>query len=133
MTHSLSIQPQRLADALLALGRIGSYLDDRQWSAGVNRSHLTAADGEGRRHVVAKMKALGMSVTIDRIGNVYARRSGRDDSLAPVMMGSHIDSVPTAGKFDGCLGVLGALEIIHTLEDAQRVTRRPIGGRVFHG
>ena len=126
MNQPLSIQPQRLRDSIEGLGRIGSYLDDSSGLRGVNRLALTAADGEGRRHVVAKMRALGMSVTIDRIGNVYARRSGRDDSLAPVMMGSHIDSVPTAGKFDGCLGVLGALEIIHTLEDAQRVTRRPL-------
>jgi N-carbamoyl-L-amino-acid hydrolase len=126
MTHSLSIQPQRLADALLALGRIGSYLDEGSGLWGVSRLALTAADGEGRHHVIAKMQALGLQITVDRIGNVYARRRGREDSLAPVMMGSHIDSVPTAGRFDGCLGVLGALEIIETLDAAQHLTRRPI-------
>lgn len=126
MTHLLSIQSQRLADALLALGRIGSYLDEGSGLWGVSRLALTAADGEGRHHVIAKMQALGLQITTDRIGNVYARRRGREDSLAPVMMGSHIDSVPTAGRFDGCLGVLGALEIIETLDAAQHWTRRPI-------
>ena len=73
MNQPLSIQPQRLEDSIQELGRIGSYLDDSSGLLGVNRLALTAADGEGRRHVVAKMKALGMSVTVDRIGNVYAR------------------------------------------------------------
>jgi N-carbamoyl-L-amino-acid hydrolase len=72
------------------------------------------------------MRALGLQVTVDRIGNVYGRRAGRDDSLAPVLMGSHIDSVPTGGRFDGCLGVLGALEIVRLLDERGVVTRRPI-------
>ncbi|HND12276.1 MAG TPA: M20 family metallo-hydrolase [Pseudomonadota bacterium] len=126
MTDRLSVKPQRLWQSILALGSIGSYLDEGSGLRGVNRLALTSADGEGRRHVVEQMKALGLSVSIDRIGNVLARRSGQDDSLAPVMMGSHIDSVPTAGMFDGCLGVLGALEIIATLNDAGRQTLRPI-------
>ncbi|HNF98972.1 MAG TPA: M20/M25/M40 family metallo-hydrolase, partial [Pseudomonadota bacterium] len=126
MTDRLSVKPQRLWQSILALGSIGSYLDEGSGLRGVNRLALTSADGEGRRHVVEQMKALGLSVSIDRIGNVFARRFGQDDSLAPVMMGSHIDSVPTAGMFDGCLGVLGALEIIATLNDAGRQTLRPI-------
>ena len=126
MTDRLSVKPQRLWQSILALGSIGSYLDEGSGLRGVNRLALTSADGEGRRHVVEQMKALGLSVSIDRIGNVLARRFGQDDSLAPVMMGSHIDSVPTAGMFDGCLGVLGALEIIATLNDAGRQTLRPI-------
>lgn len=126
MTDGLSISSQRLWDSLSELGQIGSYLDEGSGLRGVNRLALTAADGEGRRFVVAKMKSLGLSVTVDRIGNVYARRAGRDDTLAPLMMGSHIDSVPTAGRFDGCLGVMGGLEIIATLRDAGRQTLRPI-------
>ncbi|MBI5497103.1 MAG: Zn-dependent hydrolase [Deltaproteobacteria bacterium] len=122
----LSINPARLTASLQELGRIGSYVDGNTGLHGVNRLALTAADGEGRRHVAAKMKALGLTVTTDRIGNVYARRPGTDNALRPVMMGSHIDSVPTAGMFDGCLGVLGALEIIHTLNDANTTTRRPV-------
>jgi N-carbamoyl-L-amino-acid hydrolase len=72
------------------------------------------------------MKAVGLEVSVDRIGNVYARRRGRDDSLEPVMMGSHIDSVATAGMFDGCLGVLGGLEVVRTLDDAGVTTLRPL-------
>jgi N-carbamoyl-L-amino-acid hydrolase len=92
----------------------------------VNRLALTPADGEGRRHVVERMRAQGLAVTIDRIGNVYGRRAGKEERLAPVMMGSHIDSVPTAGRFDGCLGVLGGLEVLRSLDDAGVATRRPL-------
>jgi len=92
---------------------------------GVNRLALTAADGEGRRHVVARMRAAGLAVTVDRIGNVFGRRAGKRD-LPPVMIGSHIDSVPTAGRFDGCLGVLGGLEVVRALDDARIETERPL-------
>lgn len=123
---SLSIDAERLYASLEALGAIGSYFDERAGVRGVNRLALTAADGEGRRHVVALMRELGLVVRIDRIGNVFARREGTDASLAPVMMGSHIDSVQTAGRFDGCLGVLGALEVVRTLNDRGIATRRPV-------
>jgi N-carbamoyl-L-amino-acid hydrolase len=130
---SLSIDQARLASRLAALGRIGAYKDERSGLVGVNRLALTDADAEGRRHVVALMRELGLEVTLDRIGNVYGRRAGAgaSETLAPVMMGSHIDSVPTAGIFDGCLGVLGALEIIQTLNDAGRRTKRPIVAAFF--
>jgi N-carbamoyl-L-amino-acid hydrolase len=123
---ALSIHRDRLYAELDALGRIGAYRDDRSGLVGVNRLALTAADGEGRRHVVARMRELGLEVTIDRIGNAFARRKGREDSLAPVVVGSHIDSVPTAGRFDGCLGVLGGLEILRTLNDHAIETRRAL-------
>ena len=121
-----NIDGDRLFRALETLGEVGAYTEERTGLRGVNRLALTPADGEGRRHVVERMRALGLTVTIDRIGNVYGRRAGRDDTLAPVMMGSHIDSVPTAGRFDGCLGVLGGLEILTTLVDAGVTTRRPL-------
>jgi N-carbamoyl-L-amino-acid hydrolase len=121
-----SINRERLYDELDALGRIGAYRDERTSLVGVNRLALTPADGQGRRHVVARMQERGLQVSIDRIGNVYARRPGREDHLPPVMMGSHIDSVPTAGRFDGCLGVLGGLEVLRTLDENQIVTRRPL-------
>ncbi len=113
----MNIDADRLYTSLEALGRIGSYRDERTGLTGVNRLALTAADGEGRRHVVERMRALGLAVSVDRIGNVFARRAGKQPALAPVMMGSHIDSVQTAGRFDGCLGVLGALEVVQTLDD----------------
>lgn len=122
----MKIDPQRLQHELDALGEVGRYWDEALQLWGVNRLALTAADGAGRRHVVERMRALGLAVTIDQIGNVYGRRAGREDSLAPVMMGSHIDSVPTAGRFDGCLGVIGALEVVATLNDHAITTRRPL-------
>ncbi len=122
----MQINGQRLWDSLETLGRIGRYWDEVAQLWGVNRLALTAADGEGRRHVVERMRALGLTVTVDQIGNVYGRRAGRLDHLAPVMIGSHIDSVPTAGRFDGCLGVLAGLEVIATLVDHGHTTARPV-------
>ena len=122
----LKIDAARLCESIETLGRIGAYLDEHTSLTGVNRLALTDADGEGRRHVVGLMRELGLEVTVDRIGNVYARRAGREDALPPVVIGSHVDSVPTAGRFDGCLGVLGGLEIVRTLDEARIRTRRPI-------
>lgn len=122
----LSIDADRLYASLEALGKIGAYTDETSGLVGVRRLALTAEDGAGRRHVVGAMRALGLEVTIDRIGNVFARRRGRETGAKPVMIGSHIDSVATAGRFDGCLGVLGGLEVVRTLDEARRTTRRPI-------
>jgi len=120
------IDSQRLYQSLEELGRIGAYLDEETGLTGVCRLALTPEDAQGRRLVCSWMEELGLSLTIDRIGNVYARRAGLRDDLAPVMVGSHIDSVPTAGRFDGCLGVLGGLEIVRTLNQHQVQTMRPL-------
>ena len=127
----LRIDGARLYASLHDLGKIGAYKDERSGLTGVNRLALTEQDGEARRLVIKWMMEAGMEVSIDDIGNTYAVRSGKDDSLAPVMMGSHIDSVPTAGIFDGCLGVLGGLEIIRTLNDKKIRTRRPLAVAFF--
>ena len=127
----MDIDADRLYAALEALGEIGAYTDERTGLRGVNRLALTDADGAGRRHVLERMRALGLEVTIDRIGNVFGRRPGRENDLAPVMVGSHIDSVPTAGRFDGCLGVLGGLECLETLKDHGVATRRPLVAAFF--
>ena len=126
MNAATTINSARLYQRLADLGAVGAFHDARSGLQGVNRLALTAADGEGRRHVVAEMRRLGLAVSVDRIGNVYGRMEGREPALAPVMMGSHIDSVPTAGRFDGCLGVVGGLEIIETLQAQGRRTRRPL-------
>ena len=127
----IRIDKRRLWQELEALGEVGAYTDERTKIRGVNRLALTAADGAGRRHVVERMRSLGLEVTVDQIGNVYGRRAGKDGRKKPVLSGSHIDSVPTAGRFDGCLGVLGALEVIRTLEDRGIVTHRPIVAAFF--
>ncbi|MEK7383037.1 MAG: M20 family metallo-hydrolase [Elusimicrobiota bacterium] len=126
MAKALSIDGRRLYSSLAALGRIGAYKDENTGLVGVNRLALTAADGAGRRLVMKWFRQAGLHVSVDKIGNVYGRRRGREDGLAPVMLGSHIDSVPTAGRFDGCLGVLGALEVVRTLDDARTAVRRPL-------
>jgi len=123
--QDLAIDPARLYAALRSLGAVGAYRDERSGLSGVRRVALTPEDGAGRRHVVGVMRELGLEVTVDRIGNVYGRRAGTAD-LEPVLVGSHIDSVPTAGIFDGCLGVIGGLEVVRTLNDAGVRTRRPL-------
>jgi N-carbamoyl-L-amino-acid hydrolase len=110
----------------MELGQIGAYRDEATGVMGVNRLALTDADAEGRRLVMRWFREAGLAVRVDRIGNVYGRRPGRFDHEAPVMSGSHIDSVPTAGVFDGCLGVLGALECVRSLNELGVETDRPI-------
>lgn len=122
----IHIDGQRLYDRLQALGKIGAFLHEPTGLMGVNRLALTDADAEGRRQVVAWMREAGLDVSIDRIGNVFGRREGAAPAAAPVIAGSHIDSVPTGGAFDGALGVLSGLEFVRTLNDLGKVTRRPI-------
>ncbi len=126
VTPALRIDGARLQRSLAELARIGAYRDEVAGLVGVNRLALTNADAAGRRQVMRWFEEAGLAVSIDRIGNVYGRRAGRNDALAPVMMGSHIDSVPTGGAFDGALGVLGALEVVRTLNDRGIATRRPL-------
>lgn len=92
----------------------------------MRRLALTPPEAAGRRWVVDQMRALDLAVRVDRIGNVYAHRRGLRPELPPVLIGSHIDSVATAGIFDGCLGVLGGLEVLRALDEAGLETVRPI-------
>jgi beta-ureidopropionase / N-carbamoyl-L-amino-acid hydrolase len=121
-----TINSQRLQDSLAQLGCVGAFDSEHEGIKGVRRLALTDADATGRNLVIDWMRQADLEVSIDQIGNVYATRPGRDNSLAPVMSGSHVDSVPTGGRFDGALGVLGALEVIHTLNDLERTTLRPL-------
>ena len=127
----IAINKDRLWSALMDLSAIGSYVDDRTGLRGVNRLALTDADRDARRQVVRWMEDAGLTVRIDRIGNIFGCRAGKNADAAPVMSGSHIDSVPTGGAFDGALGVLGALEVVRTLNDNNIETERPIDVAVF--
>ncbi len=120
-TPTLSINGNRLWQSLMDLAQIGATP-----KGGNCRLALTALDGQGRDLVTGWMRDAGMTVRVDQVGNIFARRAGRDDSLPPVMTGSHIDTQPTGGKFDGCYGVLAGLEVIRTLNDAGVQTEAPL-------
>jgi N-carbamoyl-L-amino-acid hydrolase len=121
MMSDMRINGSRLWDSLMELAQIGATE-----KGGVKRLALTDLDKQGRDLVVGWARAAGMSITIDQIGNVFMRRDGEDNSLPPVMTGSHIDTQPTGGKFDGNYGVLAGLEVVRTLNDRGIKTRAPI-------
>jgi N-carbamoyl-L-amino-acid hydrolase len=114
MSADLRIDGARLWRRIETLGEIGA-VHGPNGGRGCARLALTDADRDGRDLVVSWMRDLGLSVTIDAIGNVVASMEGSDPSLAPVMTGSHIDTVRTGGRFDGNLGVLAGLEVVETL------------------
>lgn len=122
---TLRIDGPRLHRQIAELAKIGAIP-----GGGVCRLALTDADREGRDQVVAWMRALGLQVRVDGIGNVVGVRPGRED-LPPVVTGSHIDTVRTGGILDGNLGVLAGLEVCATLDDAGVTTRRPLAVAFF--
>ena len=119
--RDLRINGDRLWASLMELAQIGATA-----KGGVKRLALSDLDKQGRDLVVSWGKQAGMTVTVDKIGNVFMRRAGRNAALPPVMSGSHIDTQPTGGKFDGNYGVLAALEVVRTLNDHQIQTEAPI-------
>ncbi|MGE0136197.1 MAG: Zn-dependent hydrolase [Ilumatobacteraceae bacterium] len=126
----MRIDIDRLVGRLEALGEIGA-VQGPNGERGCARLALTDADRQGRDLVVGWMSDLGLDVTVDAVGNVVATRAGTDPGAAPVMMGSHIDTVRTGGRFDGNLGVLGGLEVIETLIQHGVETRHPISVAFF--
>jgi beta-ureidopropionase / N-carbamoyl-L-amino-acid hydrolase len=119
--NELRVNGSRLWDALMELAKIGATP-----KGGVKRLTLTDLDKQGRDLVVGWGRDAGLAVTVDQIGNVFMRRDGVDNSLPPVVTGSHIDTQPTGGKFDGNYGVLAGLEVIRTLNERNIRTRAPI-------
>jgi hydantoinase/carbamoylase family amidase len=93
---------------------------------GVTRLAFSQADQSARRLFQDKLSGAGLAVQVDALGNVFGRREGRDQDLPPVLLGSHLDSVPNGGRFDGPLGVLSALEVVRMLEDAGAKTHRAL-------
>jgi len=119
--HNLKINGPRLWDSLMEMAQIGATE-----KGGVRRIAITDVDREGRDLFVRWCVDAGCAVSVDAMGNIFARRPGRNDDVAPVMSGSHLDSQPTGGKFDGAYGVLAALEVVRTLNDAGYKTNAPI-------
>jgi len=118
---NLRISGARLWDSLMEMAQIGPGV-----AGGNNRQTLTDADAEGRRLFQRWCEEAGCTMGLDTMGNMFARREGAEPDLDPVYMGSHLDTQPTGGKYDGVLGVLGGLEVLRTLADAGIRTRRPI-------
>jgi N-carbamoyl-L-amino-acid hydrolase len=121
----MRIDRERLQASIDELGRVGAT--ER---GGLTRLALSDEDRRGRDLMVDWMRQAGLRVTVDQMGNIFGERAG-ESARPPVMMGSHVDSVPTGGKYDGQLGVLCALEVIRTLNDQRARTRHPVTLVIF--
>ncbi len=119
--QNLRIDPDRLWDSLMEMAKIGPGV-----AGGNNRQTLTDDDAKGRALFKSWCDDAGLSMGVDSMGNMFATRAGQDPDALPVYMGSHLDTQPTGGKYDGVLGVLGALEVIRTLNDLDVKTKHPI-------
>ncbi|OGA25273.1 MAG: Zn-dependent hydrolase, partial [Betaproteobacteria bacterium RIFCSPLOWO2_02_FULL_67_19] len=118
---SLRVNGPRLWQSLAELARIGATP-----KGGVKRLTLTDVDRQGRDQFVAWARAAGLTICVDAIGNIFCRRAGIDAGAAPVAMGSHLDSQPSGGKYDGAYGVMAGLEVLRSLDDAGIRTRAPL-------
>jgi N-carbamoyl-L-amino-acid hydrolase len=121
MTGNLKIDGDRLWHSLMAMAEIGATA-----KGGVCRLALTDLDRDGRNLFIRWCRDAGCSVRVDAMGNIFARRAGRDPGAAPVVTGSHLDTQPTGGKFDGAYGVLAGLEVIRSLNDLGYETEAPV-------
>ncbi|SFV34380.1 M20 family metallo-hydrolase [Hyphomicrobium facile] len=121
MRTNLSINSRRLWDSLMETAKFGGT--ER---GGIRRLALSDEDQKVRDWFKAQCEALGCTVRVDEVGNMFAMRPGRNNDLPPIAMGSHLDTQPTGGKFDGILGVLGGLEVMRTLHEQDYETNAPI-------
>ncbi len=119
--HALRSNPDRLWASIMEMGEIGATP-----RGGVGRLALTDLDRQARELFVSWCEQANCEVRVDQIGNIIARRAGEDAQAPPVMTGSHLDTQPLGGKFDGIYGVLAGLEVMRTLNDAEVKTRAPI-------
>ncbi len=117
----IRVNGERHWNRMMRMAKIGATP-----KGGVCRVALTDEDKEGRDLFISWCKAAGCTIEIDQMGNIFARRSGTDETIPPVMIGSHLDSQPTGGKYDGVYGVLAGLEVIETLNDHDIQTKAPI-------
>ncbi|MBN9066907.1 MAG: Zn-dependent hydrolase [Rhizobiaceae bacterium] len=119
--ENLRINPDRLWDSIMEMAKIGPGI-----AGGNNRQTLTDEDGEGRKLFKKWCDEAGLEMGVDRMGTMFARREGTDPDALPVYVGSHLDTQPTGGKYDGVLGVLSGLEVVRTLNDLGIRTKHPI-------
>jgi len=119
--QNLEVNSQRLWDTIMETAKFGATP-----KGGLCRLTLTDADREVRDWFVRACEQAGLTVKVDEMGNIFARRAGRDNSLPPIAMGSHLDTQPSGGRFDGVLGVLVGLEVVRTLNQAGYTTTAPL-------
>ena len=119
--RNLAVNGERLWASLMELAQIGATP-----KGGVCRLAGTDLDADARRLFIRWCEEAGCTVTIDGVGNIFARRAGRDPTLPPIVTGSHLDTQPTGGKFDGAYGVMAGLEVVRTLNDLGYETEAPI-------
>jgi N-carbamoyl-L-amino-acid hydrolase len=120
-SEDLRINGERLRQSLEEMARIGATP-----GSGVQRLALSDEDKRARDLLVKWLEELELEITVDAMGNIFGRRPGREDDLAPVLSGSHLDTQPRGGRFDGVLGVMGMLEVMRTLRDQKIETDRPL-------
>jgi beta-ureidopropionase / N-carbamoyl-L-amino-acid hydrolase len=119
--ENLRINADRLWDSIMEMAKIGPGI-----AGGNNRQTLTDEDAEGRALFRKWCEEAGLTVSVDAMGTMFARREGTDPDALPVYVGSHLDTQPTGGKYDGVLGVLGGLELVRSLNDLGIRTKHPI-------
>jgi len=117
----IQASPERMEERIQALSQFGANPE-----GGVSRVAFSDADLAGRDYIAGLMREAGLEVRIDTAGNLIGRRAGREDGLPPILFGSHIDSVPGAGNYDGDVGVIGAIEVIELLNEHGIGTRHPL-------
>ena len=118
---NISINSDRLWDSLMTMAKIGPGI-----AGGNNRQTMTSEDGEARKLLQKWSEDAGMTMKVDELGSMFFTREGTDKNALPVVIGSHLDTQPTGGKYDGVLGVLAGLEIVRTLNDLNIQTKHPI-------
>src|SRR5260221_8543307 len=119
--RNLTVNGERLWASLMELAQIGATE-----KGGVCRLAASDLDGAARGLFIRWCEEAGCTVTVDRIGNIFARRAGRNPNLPPAMTGSHLDTQPTGGRFDGAYGVMAGLEIVRSLNDLGYETQAPV-------
>ena len=119
--ENLRLNGDRLWDTIHEIAKIGPGI-----AGGSNRQTVTDEDAEGRKLFQDWCEEAGLTMGVDEMGTMFMRREGTDPDALPVYVGSHLDTQPTGGKYDGVLGVLGALEVMRTLNDLDVKTKHPI-------
>src|SRR5215207_1208870 len=122
----LRVNGKRIMDHILVLAEFG-----KNPQGGVSRVAYSDADKQGREYVLGLMRAAKLDVTIDAAGNLIGRRGGSASGLAPLLIGSHVDSVPEGGNYDGVVGSMGAIEVAQTLAERNVATRHPLEVVIF--